>query len=661
MAMRFLRNRLMQLVIDGFVVALAFAAAYAVRFEGLPPRTYIKQFLLVLPYLILLRVGIFAALGVYRLVWRYISLRDLPRILTAVGSGTALAISARFGAAPFFAALGFEINPVFATVPYGVIAIELILTTAGLISVRSIWRLANERPTRPARRPRSMERQRKALLIGAGSGGVAVAREIKSSPDLSFEIAGFLDDDARKVGTIIHGYRVHGATDDLARFAHDLEADLVVITIASASPKTIRRIVDLAENAGLKVQIIPRLSEILSGQFSLSRLRDVAIEDLLSRPTVELDEFPIQSFLKGKVVLVTGAGGSIGSEICRQVGRYQPKELLLLDQAENPLFRLERELNQAAEAPCILPLLGSVVDRGRMAQIISRHKPDVIFHAAAHKHVPLMEANPSQAIINNVVGSRRLAELADELGVEVFVMISTDKAVNPSSVMGASKRLAEMYIQALSRRSRTRFLTVRFGNVLGSEGSVVQIFKEQIAAGGPLTVTHPEMKRYFMTIPEASQLVLQAGTMGKGGEIFILEMGEPIPIVNLARDLIRLSGYRPGEEIPIQFSGIRPGEKLYEEINLSEENATKTKHPRIWIGNSTHTPFEELAQGIDGLQTLAETAAPEEIRSALAQWVPEYRSEESPRKVLSGVAPTEKESLGNSYRTTGVEPLTVVP
>jgi FlaA1/EpsC-like NDP-sugar epimerase len=330
-----------------------------------------------------------------------------------------------------------------------------------------------------------------------------------------------------------------------------------------------------------------------------------------------------------------------------------------LDQAENPLFRLERELNQSEDAPQIFPLLGSVVDRLRMAQIIRQYKPDVIFHAAAHKHVPLMEANPSQAIVNNVVGSRRLAELADEMGVEVFVMISTDKAVNPSSVMGASKRLAEMYIQALSRRSKTRFLTVRFGNVLGSEGSVVQIFKEQIAAGGPVTVTHPEMKRYFMTIPEASQLVLQAGTMGEGGEIFILEMGEPIPIVNLARDLIRLSGYRPGEEIPIQFSGVRPGEKLYEEINLSEENATKTKHPRIWIGNSTQTSMEQLAHGINSLQKLSETASPDEVRSALADWVPEYRPIDSAGNTPSVLIESPQEKPEKNYRTATTEPLTV--
>ncbi|MBW2737214.1 MAG: polysaccharide biosynthesis protein [Deltaproteobacteria bacterium] len=323
-------------------------------------------------------------------------------------------------------------------------------------------------------------------------------------------------------------------------------------------------------------------------------------------------------------MLVTGAGGSIGSEICRQVLRYGPKELQLLDQAENPIFHLQRELSQKSNGTPLVPLIGNVSNADRIGRIIAEHQPEIIFHAAAHKHVPLMEQNPSEAVRNNILGSRTVADLAHEHGVEAFVMISTDKAVNPTSVMGASKRMAEMYVQSLAEHSKTRFVTVRFGNVLGSEGSVVPLFKEQIARGGPVMVTHPEMKRYFMTIPEASQLVLQSATMGEGGEIFILEMGAPIKIVNLARDLIRLSGYQPDKEIAIEFSGMRPGEKLYEEINLGSEKAQKTKHPRIWTGKHRQLDHKSASKLVDELVAMIPNAEIATVIAALARCVPEY-------------------------------------
>ncbi len=623
--MRFIRTRSLQLAVDALVVALALVLGYTMRFEAAIPRDYVRQLLLILPYVVILRIAIFTILGVYKLVWRYIGLNDLPRLFLAVGAGTAVMVAARFGLAPLLKSFGLIVNPFFSTVPFGVIAAEALLTTFGVISARSLWRVITERSKlRATIATRTAVPKKKALLLGAGSAGVMVAREVATRPDVGFEVVGFLDDDPRKQGSLIHGTKVLGGTDQVGRYAEELGADLAVITMASVPASAVRRIVGLAEAASLKVQIIPGLYEILAGKINISKIRDVAIEDLLGRAPVQLDEQEISSFLTGKTILVTGAGGSIGSEMCRQVARYAPRRLLLLDQAENPLFHIHRELRAAHPELTLEPVIGNVTDRERMRAVMAAGRPEVVIHAAAHKHVPLMEQNPGEAVRNNVLGSRTMAELAHEHGAAAFVMISTDKAVNPTSVMGATKRVAELFVQALSTVSKTRMITVRFGNVLGSEGSVVPIFKEQIAKGGPVTVTHPEMKRYFMTIPEASQLVLEAATMGRGGEIFVLEMGEPIPIVNLARDLIRLSGFRPDVDIKVEFTGMRPGEKLYEEINLSEENATKTKHPRIWIGDSQVPSLPTVRAQLDALVALVPAATPEAVRSELASLVPEY-------------------------------------
>ncbi|MBK6846047.1 MAG: polysaccharide biosynthesis protein [Proteobacteria bacterium] len=625
--MKLSRARALQHAVDATVVAVALLLAYLMRFEGLLPRIYAKQLVLLLPYVIVVRMGLLFGFGVHRLVWRYVGLRDLPRIFGALLAGSAVLLLLRYGLAPVTVGLGLQVNQTLAVVPYGVLAAELLLATFGLVAVRVLWRVKTERDGRSALRARPDVAQEKtrALLIGAGAAGVMVAREVHSTAALGFKVVGFLDDDPHKHGTIIHGFRVLGGTEALAAFAAAEQAELAIITIARAPAATIRRLVALAEAAGLRVQIIPGLYEILGGRVSISKVRDVAIEDLLGREAVQLEEDAIASFIADKVVLVTGAGGSIGSEICRQVVRYGPRQLLLLDQAETPIFHIEHELARGFDPARLTPLIGSVTDRTRMATILAAHRPRVVFHAAAHKHVPLMELNPGEAIRNNVLGSRNMADLAHEHGVDAFVMISTDKAVNPTSVMGATKRLAEMYVQALAQRSSTRFITVRFGNVLGSQGSVVPLFREQIARGGPVTVTHPEMRRYFMTIPEASQLVLQAATMGRGGEIFILEMGQPVAIVALARDLIALSGYVPDEDIEIAFTGMRPGEKLCEEINLSAENATTTKHPRIWIGAHQDVEHGQLVAAIEGLAALATTAAPALLRAELARHVGGYQ------------------------------------
>jgi FlaA1/EpsC-like NDP-sugar epimerase len=369
---------------------------------------------------------------------------------------------------------------------------------------------------------------------------------------------------------------------------------------------------------------VPVITDIASGKFRVSQIRDVDINDLLGREVVQLDLDSIETFVKGKTILVTGAGGSIGSEMCRQICQFSPKVLLLVEQAENPLFYIERELRARFPTVSIKPVVCDIADQNRVNEIFDNYKPDVVIHAAAHKHVPLMELNPGEAIKNNVVGTQTVANASDKYGVTNFVMISTDKAVNPTSVMGSSKRIAEMYIQDLSRTSKTQFVTVRFGNVLGSEGSVVPIFKKQIAEGGPVTVTHPEMKRYFMTIPEASQLVLQAATMGKGGEIFVLDMGEPVKIVDLAKELITLSGFRPGEDIEMVFTGLRPGEKLFEELRIEGEDMQRTRHPKIRIWKNIPLDRERLRAGINELVLTAKEQNHDQMAQKIKQLVPEY-------------------------------------
>ena len=386
----------------------------------------------------------------------------------------------------------------------------------------------------------------------------------------------------------------------------------------------IRRIVELCRPTGVKLRTLPAVDKLIDGRVTMQQLAEVAIEDLLGREAVTLDMERIGEFIRNRTVLVTGAGGSIGSELCRQIARFAPKSLILVEQAENNLFEVHRSLVGEFKSLTMMPYVADICDSRRIEQIFDTERPAVVFHAAAHKHVPMMEANPGEAIKNNVFGTKKVADMADRFGVEKFVMVSTDKAVNPTSVMGASKRIAEIYIQMLSERSKTHFTAVRFGNVLGSAGSVIPIFKQQIARGGPVTVTHPEMRRYFMTIPEACQLILQAGTMGTGGEIFILDMGEPVLIVDLARDLIRLSGYRPDDEIPITFSGMRPGEKLFEELAFDAEKAEKTRHPKIFVGLLRTTPYEEVTSGLARLHALTDGAAPELIRATLNILVPEY-------------------------------------
>jgi FlaA1/EpsC-like NDP-sugar epimerase len=472
------------------------------------------------------------------------------------------------------------------------------------------------------------------MLIGAGRGGVMVAKEISARPDLAILPVGFIDDDPVKVGTIVHGVPVVGTTAQLAELCAKRGAKQVLITMAAAPGREVRRITKLCEDTHLPVKIIPGVFEIVGGRVNLSRIRSVAIEDLLRREPITLDEEAIFGVVRGRVVLVTGAGGSIGSELCRQICRFGPARLLLVENSENSLYQIDRELRTQFPVLTVVPLVANIRDVGRMEAIFAENRPQVVFHAAAHKHVPMMEMNPTEAVKNNVLGTKIVAELADRHGAAEFVMISTDKAVNPTSVMGVAKRAAEIFIQALSQRSKPRFVAVRFGNVLGSAGSVVPLFQEQISRGGPVTVTDREMKRYFMTIPEACQLVLQAASTGQGGEIFVLDMGEPVKIVDLARDLIALSGLREGDDIQIQYIGIRPGEKLFEELSLEKEGAERTRHPKIFIGRIEPHPWDDVLRHIAALERAAERGDGTLIRALFRDFVPEFGP-------MPGAAPRE--------------------
>ena len=620
-----LLNRSLRTVLDITVLSLAYWLAFVFRFELQLTSQGAGVLFVSWPYVIVLQYAALAAFGIPRMAWRYVSMIDTARVLVAMScSGIGLLLLRLLTPMTGLSIL---------VVPFGVLAMDFVLAFVGLVGVRAAWRLRSEVT---ARKRRMVEGERhRVLLIGAGEAGVIVCREIMNRPDLGLQPVGFIDDNPSKLGTHIGGLQVLGSTEHVAEIAERKRAKRALITIANASGAEMRRITNHCRDAGLDTKIIPGIYELVGERVNLSRIREVAIEDLLGREPVSLDESAIASTIRSRVVLITGAGGSIGAELCRQVCRFGPERLVLVERYENALFEIHRELTATFPHVPIEPRVGDICDRDRMERIFGTSRPVVVFHAAAHKHVPMMEWNPGEAVKNNVDGTRTIADLADRHGVERFVLVSTDKAVNPSSVMGATKRVAEVYVQSLSQRSSTRFVIVRFGNVLGSAGSVVPIFRAQIASGGPVTVTHPEMTRYFMTIPEASQLVLQAGAMGGGGEIFILDMGKPVRIVDLARDLITLSGLRPDEDIEIAFSGVRPGEKLFEELATDAEHADKTKHPKVFIGRIKPHDWDLVVAAIGNLLAMADSDDAEKLRAAIAELVPEYSAGRATRRTAT--------------------------
>ncbi|NUP05121.1 MAG: polysaccharide biosynthesis protein [Polyangiaceae bacterium] len=612
-------TRAFQTLLDVVALAAAFLLAFMVRFDWQIPQEFMRRCFVLLPYVVVIKYLVLHWFDVPRFSWRYIGLREVVRIFQALAVSSAILLTLRLITTRTAKAIPF-IGHVW--VPLGIIAIDLTLAFGLIVGLRAIRRLRGEQVQTRAAVP--VGEGVATLMIGAGEAGLQVAKQLATRRELGLRPVGFLDDDRTKIGTFIHGVPVLGATEDVERIAAECGARQVLITISAANGRHVRQIMAKCETTKLPVKIIPPTHEIVGGQVSLSRMRDVAIEDLLRREAVRLDETALREAVTGHVVLVTGAGGSIGSELCRQLCGFNPKSLILVERAENALFEIHRELLRTHPDIELVPLIGDVTDVARMRSAFVKYRPSFVLHAAAHKHVPMMEWNPGEALKNNVFGTKNIAELSHEHAVKMFVLISTDKAVNPTSVMGASKRVAELFVQALSSRSKTRFVAVRFGNVLGSTGSVIPIFREQISRGGPVTVTHPEMTRYFMTIPEASQLVLQAATMGKGGEIFILDMGEPVRIVDLAEDLIRLSGLRPGEDVEVQFTGARPGEKLFEELSVADENADKTYHPKIFVGRLPVTPFEMLSQQLDQLSSAVDELEVDSVRDRLRRIVPEF-------------------------------------
>ncbi len=594
---------------------LSFLVANDMQFR----RTWlVEKYPALLLFVLIVKLPLFGLFKQYRGWWRYVGISDLLGILRASVVSTFI-IMALWLAVLWVRPVRSNLPPGIANVSQGVFIADMFGTILLLALLRMVIRLYYEEF-------RTVEagRLKRFLIVGAGDAGEALLREIHRMSPVEYEVIGFIDDDRLKQGANIHGIPVLGMVEQLPDICADRNIEEIAIAMPSATPQQLRRVVQVCEGAKIRFRTVPSIADIASGKFTVSQIRDVDINDLLSREVVQLDEDLIEAFAREKTILVTGAGGSIGSEMCRQLCRFGPKLLLLVEQAENPLFYIERELQRRYPDVIIKAIICNITDKARVERIFEEYEPKIIIHAAAHKHVPLMEVNPGEAIKNNVMGTKIVADAADAYQATNFVMISTDKAVNPTSMMGSSKRIAEMYIQDLSRTSKTHFVTVRFGNVLGSDGSVVPIFKKQIAEGGPVTVTHPRMKRYFMTIPEASQLVLQAATMGKGGEIFVLDMGEPVEIVRLARELITLSGFRPGQDIEITFTGPRPGEKLFEELRIEGEDMQRTRHPKIRIWKNIPMDRDKLRAGIGELVAIAQKQNHNEIFEKIRELVPEY-------------------------------------
>jgi FlaA1/EpsC-like NDP-sugar epimerase len=508
--------------------------------------------------------------------------------------------------------------------PRGVIGLDFVFCLVGLTGVRLALRTVRESHTVSSKQEGG--RARRVAIIGAGDAGAVLAHELSLKPGYGLEPVAFFDDDARKLNSRVHGIPVLGPPEKLLALSAKLDIEEAIIAMPSAPAKRVGEIVRILRQAHVQCKTVPSLDQLALGQVRVSQLRDVEVQDLLGREKVELETQNIRLALQDRVVLVTGAGGSIGSELCRQIATYSPARLLLVDRSEPHVFQIQQELISLGHGDRIIPLVADVLDLARMENIFSRFHPQVVFHAAAHKHVPMMEFQPGEAIKNNSLGTARLADLACEFDADRFILISSDKAINPTSVMGATKRLAEMYIQTLyaSRTGHTKFMAVRFGNVLGSSGSVIPLFQKQIAEGGPVRVTHPEMTRYFMTIPEASMLVLQSAAQGTGGEIFVLDMGKPVKIVDLARQMIELSGLKPDKDIQIEFIGIRPGEKLFEEISRGGESFVSTTHPKILRFVSPPVDLEEIQRTMQRLGGNLFQMEPDQLKVLLKEAVPEY-------------------------------------
>lgn len=588
------------------IILAAFISIY-LRFDsGSIPANYLNMLISQLPAAVIIYILSFYVFKLYSRIWRYASAAEL----------IAIALANILGSCVWFF-LSVYISAVLPRSLYIITGLLLILFIgASRLALRLYSYVMNKPKYKQAARQKS-----RVLIIGAGDAGAMLLREIERYHIANRKVVGFIDDDKTKTGKMLLGVKVLGTRNNIVKIAAEKSIDEIIIAMPSVKGKEIKAIINICKETNAKMTILPGIYEIIEGKVSISQLRPVDIEDLLGRDPVKLDSTAVKEYLAGKTVLITGAGGSIGSEIVRQVAKMQPKKLLLLGKGENSIYEITQEMKINCPEVKTVPIIADVRDDERIKAIMDYFKPQVIFHAAAHKHVPLMEYQPAEAVRNNILGTKVLADEAAAHNIETFVMISTDKAVNPTSVMGCTKRVAEMYVQSMNKNSKTRFVAVRFGNVLGSRGSVIPLFKKQIAKGGPVTVTHQDMKRYFMTIPEASQLVLQAGAMAKGGEVFVLDMGEPVRIYDLAKDLITLSGLIPDKDIEIKITGLRPGEKLFEELLSAEDGTEKTTHQKIFTARIKEIDKAELDKQISEIIQITDG---DSVVAALQKIVPTY-------------------------------------
>jgi FlaA1/EpsC-like NDP-sugar epimerase len=606
------KRTLFFLLCDLAIFALSLVLSFVIRFDGAIPPDYRRA----IPVLYLIAIGpkvvANAAFRLYHLTWRFVSTRDIISVFLATLVGTTA-----FGTAVFFLHDALHIP----SLPRSILVLDFVLSMVGVAGVRMAKRIYQV-VTLGGR-----EDARHLLVVGGGRAGEKLLREIRQNRDSGFRPVGVIDDNQFKHGTYLHGVRVLGGRGVIPRVVKEERVDEVIVAMPSAPGPVIREVVVAARQAGVpSVKILSGVAAMLEGRVTLASVRDVKVEDLLKRPVAELDMTSVGEYLYGRTVLITGAAGSIGAELARQIARVEPGRLVLLEKDETRLFGLELDLRRWAPRVPVFPVVGDVRDRPRMLQVFRTYQPQVVFHAAAYKHVPMMEAHPQEAVTVNVMGTKVLAEVASAAGAEMFVQISTDKAVNPTSVMGATKRVAEMVVRRLNETSGTRFVAVRFGNVLGSRGSLIPLLEEQIRRGGPITVTDPQMERYFMTIPEAVRLILKASTLGAGGEVFVLDMGEPVLVMDLVEAMIRLSGLEPDVDVPIQFTGIRPGEKLKEEILLAEEGTEATNVEKIFVANLGREPDpESLERGVDLLADAAAEGDPGRIRALLQDVVATYK------------------------------------
>ncbi len=605
MRSRLLKYRRIIIVLSQAVLlALTYYLSFMLRFDFRWGEPYMGVFLQTLPIVLGIKLGVFLYFKLFRGWWRYVGMSDLIDIIKAALTSSVLIAGTIYVTR---GVIGY---------PRSVFAIDAMLTVVIIGGMRFAVRAYTESA-------QLQNAEANVLIVGAGSAGSAIAREIKNNDALGLHLAGFIDDDPRKQGERIHDVRVLGKTDDLPRLVDQQGISQVLIAIPSATGKQMQRIINLCTESKVDFKTLPALGDIITGSASMGSMRRVKVEDLLARAPVQLDLAKIQRKFQQRIVMITGAGGSIGSELARQVARFDPHKVVLFDRSENELHRLDIEMAERFPKLTRVPVVGDILDVSRLKEVISTHRPTSVFHAAAYKHVPMMERNCFQAVTNNVFGTYNVALTARQLGVEDFVMISSDKAVHPCNIMGVTKRVAEILILGQQEQS-TRYVSVRFGNVLGSNGSVIPLFEQQIASRRPVTVTHPEVRRYFMTIPEAVQLVLQASTMGKGGEIFVLDMGEPVKIVDLARDLIRLSGLEPGRDIPIVFIGLRPGEKLFEELKFDAEGLKSTSHEKIRVLDGGVTDSNQINTWLDDLAAIVAAKNVHGLVTKLQEIVPEY-------------------------------------